>query len=63
MGQGLGPFFIALLENVVGGREEAFTIGGLLWIVCGMLILGIYYTYEEDEKVVQKKVLQAFYWV
>ena len=56
VGRGFGPFLIALLELGVGGRQTAFTISGLLWVLCGVLILCMYFTCEEDEAFVQRHV-------
>ena len=56
LGRGFGPFLIAQLELGVGGRQTAFTISGFLWVVCGALILCMYFTCEEDEANVQRRV-------
>ena len=56
LGRGFGPALIAFLEMAVGGRRAAFTIGAFFWVICGALILAIYFTCEEDEAAVQRHV-------
>ena len=51
-GKGLGPFFVSLLI-VKFGRTQAFNIGVLGWIFCGVANLAISFTVAHDEHVVQ----------
>ena len=59
LGRGFGPALIAFLELAVGGRQAAFTIGAFFWVICGALIIGIYFTCEADEAAVQRHVQKS----
>ena len=52
-GKGLGPFFVSLLIVNFGGRLQAFNVGVLGWILCGVANLAIFFTVAHDEHVVQ----------
>jgi hypothetical protein len=57
-GRGLGPCFVAaLIESMDGNRTRAFTYGALGWMICGFLNAGVYWTVEEDEDLVQRRLL------
>jgi len=53
-GRGLGPVFIAWLIINFGGRTNAFNIGVIGWILCGIMNLVMYFTVIEDEDRVQR---------
>ena len=48
LGKGFGPVIISLL--IVGfGRQTAFNIANLFWLICGVLLLMMYITFPKDE--------------
>jgi MFS family permease len=49
LGQGLGPAVISLFI-VAFGREWAFNISNLFWILCGLIQLPMILTFPRDEK-------------
>ena len=53
-GRGLGPVFIFLLIDNLGGRQNAFNIGVIGWMLCGAMNLAMYFTVVRDEHVVQQ---------
>ena len=56
LGRGFGPLLISGLETITGGRQAAFTVGTLFWLLCGVFICMISFTLEADERNVQKHV-------
>ena len=48
-----------MLEAAAGGRRQAFTISALAWVLCGLFLLGIGFTCEEDEKARETHALCA----
>ena len=52
-GKGLGPFFVYLLIVKFGGRLQAFNVGVLGWMLCGVANIAIFFTVAHDEHVVQ----------
>ena len=56
LGRGFGPLLISGLESVTGGRQAAFTVGTLFWLLCGGFICMISFTLEADERLVLKHV-------
>jgi MFS family permease len=59
MGRGLGPVFVAGLIVQLGGRSQAFNIGVLGWIVCGIMNLFVFFTAYKDERHVQITVAES----
>jgi predicted MFS family arabinose efflux permease len=56
MGRGLGPVFVASMIVRFGGRTQAFNIGVLGWIVCGIANLCVFFTVYNDELIVQSTI-------
>ena len=53
VGKGLGPYLISLLIQLFqGDRKEAFNIGFIGWIVCGLLLVLVSKFVESDEEAV-----------
>ena len=52
-GKGLGPFFVALLIDRLGGRLPAFNIGVLGWVICGAANMATFFTVVKDETRIQ----------
>ena len=52
-GRGLGPAFVALLIERLGGRRRAFNVGITGWILCGVLNGLLFFTVESDEEIVR----------
>lgn len=52
-GRGLGPLFVAMMIESLGGRLPAFNIGAGFWMICGVLNLSTYFTVVRDEERVQ----------
>jgi len=52
-GRGLGPAFVAVLIERLGGRRRAFNVGITGWILCGILNGLLWFTVERDEEVVR----------
>jgi predicted MFS family arabinose efflux permease len=52
-GRGLGPVFVAMLIDCLGGRTPAFNIGVTGWLLCGIFNLLIFLTVAKDEEKVQ----------
>lgn len=49
-GQGLGPFFVALLvQSFDGNRRKAYNFALIGWLFSGFFNLLIYFTIVEDE--------------
>ena len=48
-GRGLGPVFVALLIDRLGGRIAAFNVGVLGWVLCGTFNLFTFWTVKADE--------------
>jgi MFS family permease len=59
-GRGLGPYFVSKLIQSLGGRQRAFNIGTLGWVLCGLFILCMYFTVRQDEERVQSILLDDF---
>ena len=53
-GRGLGPVFIFWLIDNLGGRTNAFNIGVIGWMLCGVMNLAMYCTVAQDEHRVQQ---------
>jgi predicted MFS family arabinose efflux permease len=51
-GRGLGPLFVSLLIARLG-RTQAFNVGVLGWILCGVFNVCMYYFVDSDEVKVQ----------
>lgn len=49
-GRGLGPVFIALLISKYGSRRQAFNVGVLGWIMCGIFNILTALTIGKDEE-------------
>ena len=56
VGRGFGPALIALVEAAAGGRQRAFSIAALFWVLCGLLLFAMGSTCEADEAAVQAAV-------
>lgn len=52
-GRGLGPAFVAILIERLGGRRRAFNVGIAGWVICGVLNALLYFTVESDEEIVR----------
>ena len=52
-GRGLGPVFVAVLIQKLGGRTPAFNWGVLGWVLCGLLNGITFFTIRQDEERVQ----------
>ncbi len=50
LGRGFGPFIIGLLLVPIFGRNIAFNIAAIFWIICGCLILMMVKTFPEESK-------------
>ncbi|MEM9494250.1 MAG: MFS transporter, partial [Myxococcota bacterium] len=48
LGKGFGPFFISTLI-VSFGREWAFNVAAMLWLLCGLALLAMIFTFPRDE--------------
>ena len=59
LGRGFGPLLISGLETITGGRQSAFTVGVLFWLLCGTFICMISFTLVNDERNVQKHVASS----
>ena len=57
-GRGLGPAFVAILIEKMGGRRQAFNIGISGWIFCGILNGLLFFTVEHDEEKVRLGIEQ-----
>ena len=53
-GRGLGPVFIAWLIVNFNGRTNAFNIGVIGWMLCGVMNLAMFFTVIKDEDRVQQ---------
>jgi len=49
LGKGLGPFGISVMIALLG-RQAAFSVAMLMYIVCGMIIFFMSFSFEEDEE-------------
>lgn len=57
-GRGLGPVFVAaLIESMGGNRTRAFTAGAFGWMLCGLLNVGMFWTVEKDQDIIQQRIL------
>jgi len=56
--RGLGPAFVAILIEEMGGRRQAFNIGISGWIFCGILNCLLFFTVEPDEEKVRLGIQQ-----
>lgn len=62
-GKGLGPYFVSLLIEKLGGRLPAFNVAVFGWTLCGIFNIAIFFTVSRDENVVQSTLsaqIQAF---
>lgn len=57
-GRGLGPAFVAILIEKMGGRRQAFNIGINGWIFCGILNGLLFFTVDADEEKVRLGIEQ-----
>jgi len=57
-GRGLGPAFVAILIEKMGGRRQAFNVGIRGWILCGILNGLLFFTVETDEEKVRLGIEQ-----
>lgn len=48
-GRGLGPLFVSLLITSLGGRTQAFNVGVLGWVLCGLLNMSMFFFVKKDE--------------
>lgn len=58
VGRGIGPAFVAILIEKMGGRRQAFNIGISGWIFCGILNGLLFFTVEHDEEKVRLGIEQ-----
>jgi predicted MFS family arabinose efflux permease len=58
-GRGLGPVFVAMLIERMGGRTPAFNVGVLGWMVCGVLNLCVFWTVAVDEGQMQSRLTSS----
>jgi len=62
LGKGFGPFLVVLIiQGCHGNRRLAFNIVVYFWLFCGLLLLTLVYTVQQDEDKVQHQVTQALY--
>lgn len=54
-GRGLGPKFVAVLIDKLGGRTPAFNIGVIGWMACGILNVCVTFTVERDERTMRQR--------
>lgn len=57
LGRGLGPFFISALI-VALGRQYAFNVSVLFWLVCGGFLLLLIRTYPRDEQALNEQMAE-----
>lgn len=48
LGKGLGPAIVSVIVAQLG-REQAFTVAILSWILCGLILLAMAWTVRADE--------------
>ena len=60
-GRGLGPVFVAIMIQKLGGRTPAFSFGVLGWVVCGMLNGSTFFTIRQDEERVQTQIAESLH--
>lgn len=56
VGRGGGPAFIAKLVRYFGNRRPAFVVGSFAWIICGLLLLIMVFTFSFDEAAMKDKI-------
>ncbi|CAN0121241.1 unnamed protein product, partial [Hapterophycus canaliculatus] len=54
LGKGLGPALVSVLV-ASRGREDAFTLATLAWLVCGAMLLAMTFTVHRDEQKVGRR--------
>ena len=60
-GRGLGPVFVAIMIQKLGGRTPAFSLGVLGWVVCGILNGSTFFTIRQDEERVQTQIAESLH--
>ena len=50
LGRGFGPFIIGNILIYYFGRNVAFNIANIFWIICGSLILLMYWTFPKENR-------------
>lgn len=58
-GRGLGPVFVAVLIQKMGGRTPAFNVGVLGWMLCGIFNLCVFWTVVRDEDKLQQSIAEG----
>jgi len=59
LGRGIGPLMVALLVVWFGNVEVAFNVSVLGWVLCGLIILLIFYTIRRDEDQIRLSVSEV----
>mmetsp|Transcript_25900 Transcript_25900/g.39198 ORF Transcript_25900/g.39198 Transcript_25900/m.39198 type:complete len:104 (-) Transcript_25900:659-970(-) len=55
LGKGLGPFFFSKMISPLG-RERAFNLSLIGWLIGGTITIGMFFTIRRDEEKVQFEI-------
>lgn len=55
LGKGLGPFFLSKMISPLG-RERAFNLSLIGWLIGGAITIGMFFTIRRDEEKVQSEI-------
>jgi MFS family permease len=61
LGRGLGPVFVANMIVRFGDRTQAFNVGVLGWLICGLANICVFFTVNNDELHVQSTIASDLY--